>query len=95
MTGHATLCLVQQPDDILGEGWRLRSDGIHEVIPQDEIGAMLLVEPTARWRQRRMRFNPNAVVHHEIGDPLERSLIFCARLSIKLSEVRNKKVVGL
>ncbi len=67
MPGHAALCLVEQPYDLLGDRWRLRGDGILQVVPENEIGAMLLVEPTAHWRQRVMRFNPNAVVSDEVG----------------------------
>jgi hypothetical protein len=42
-----------------------------------------------------MGFDPDPVVRHEIGNPLERGFIFRARLVVKLPEVRNKQVVGL
>jgi len=93
--GHAALCLVEKPGDLLGDGWRLRREGILQVVTQDEIGAMLLVEPTRHWHQRGKRVSPDAVVRDEIGNPLERGLILRARLIVKLSEVRDRQVVGL
>jgi hypothetical protein len=56
-------------------------------------GATLLVEPTAHWRRRDMRINPNTVIRDEIRDPLERGLMFRARLIEKLSEVRDQKAL--
>src|SRR5262245_4393915 len=95
MSGQAALCLIEKPNDLLGDRWRLRSDGILQVVPKNEVGAVLHVEPTAHWRKRRMRFNPNADAGDEVGDPLERSLVFRARLVVQLAEARDKKVVGL
>lgn len=95
MSGHAALCLVKEPDDLFRDGWRIGSDGILKVITQDKVGAMLLVEATAHWRKRRMGFDPDPVVRHEIADPLERGFIFRARLVVKLPKIGNPQATGL
>jgi hypothetical protein len=95
VTGHAALCLVEEPYDFLGDDGRLRDDRILQVVTTDEVRAMLLVEATADWRKRKMGFDPNAVVDHEARDPRERGFIFRARLAVKLPEVPDQQVVGL
>ena len=85
--GHAAFCLVEKPDDLLGDGWNVRPDGIFEVVPEDEVRAMLLVEAPAHRRKGRMRLNADAVVRHEVRHPFERGLVLCARLVIELAEV--------
>lgn len=87
--GHAAFCLVEKPDDLLGDGWTVRRDGVFEVVPEDEVGAMLLVEAPAHRRQGRMRLNADAIVRHEVRHPLERGLVLCARLVVQLPEVRD------
>ena len=95
VTGHAALCLVEQPNDLFSDGWRLRSDGVLNVVTEDKVGAMLLVEATAHGRERSMGFDSDPVVRHEVGDTPERGFIFRARLIVKLPKVADKKVVGL
>ncbi|WP_157043820.1 hypothetical protein [Nitrobacter hamburgensis] len=85
--GHAAFCLVEKPDDLLGDGWTVRRDGVFEVVPEDEVRAMLLVEAPAHRRKGRMRLNADAVVRHEVRNPLERGLVLCARLVVELPEV--------
>src|SRR5262245_44672115 len=46
VTGHAAVCLVEQPNDLFGDGWRLRGDRVLQVVSEDKVGAMLLVEAT-------------------------------------------------
>lgn len=87
MAGHAVFCLVEKPDDLLSDGWTVRRDGVFEVIPEDEIRAMLLLEAPAHRRKGRMRLEPDAVVRHEVRHPFERGLLLCARLVIELAEV--------
>jgi len=95
VTGHAAVCVVDQSDDLFSDGWRLGSNRILKVITEDKAGAMLLVEATTHWRQRRMGFDPDPLVRDEVADPLKRGFIFRARLIVKVPKVANKQVVGL
>jgi hypothetical protein len=95
MAGHAALCLVEKPEDLLGNGWGVRRDGVFEVVPQNEVRAVLLVEPTAHGSESRMGLHPDLVIGQEVGKPLKRGFVFRARLIIELSEVCNELVVGL
>ena len=85
--GHAAFCLVEKPDDLLGDSWTVRRDGVFKVVPQDKVRAMLLVEAPAHRRKGRMRLNADAVVRHEVRNPLERGLVLCSRLVVELPEV--------
>ena len=80
MTGNAVVCLVEKPNDLLGDGWRVRSDGIFEVVPKHEVGAMLLVEPNVYRREGCVGFDRDAVVRDEVRNPLMRGLVFRSRL---------------
>jgi hypothetical protein len=46
----------------IGDGWAVHRDGVFEVVPEDEVRAMLLVEAPAHRRKGRMRLNADAVV---------------------------------
>jgi hypothetical protein len=95
MPGNAALCLVENPDDLLGDGWGIRRDGVFEVVPQNEVRAVLLIEPTAHWSKSSMGLHSDAVVGHEVRDPLKRGFVFRARLIVELPVVGNQQVVGL
>ena len=95
MTGNSALCLVEKPNDLLGNGWRVRSDGVFEVIPKHEVGAMLLVEPTAHSREGCVGFDREPVVRDEVQNPLKRGFVFRSRLIVELPEVLDQQVVGL
>ena len=95
LPGNAALCLIKKPDDLLGNGWGVRRDGVFEVVPQNEVRAALLVEPTAHRCESGMGLHPNTVVGHEVRNPLKRGFVFRARLIVQLPEVGNQQVVGL
>jgi len=95
MSGNAVFCLVEKPDDLLGPDWRPRRNGVFKVVPQDEVGAELLIQPSAHWRKRSMHCTSDTVRSDEIGNPLERGFIFRAGLIVKMLEIRNEQVVGL
>ena len=94
-SGRAAPCLVEEPYDFLGRDRRFRSDRILQVVTEHEVGAMLTIEATAHWRQRRMGFNPNPIVGDEVANPLKRGFLFRARLIVRLPEVRDRRVVVL
>jgi hypothetical protein len=95
VSGDAAFCLVAKPDDLLGDGWRVRRDGVFQIIPKHEVGARLLVEPAAYGRERGIGLRPDAVVGNAVRDPLERGFVFRTRLVVELPEVRDEQVVGL
>jgi hypothetical protein len=95
MSGNAALCVVEKMDDLLGNDWRIRRDGTFEVIPKDEVGAMLLVQPPTHGVKRGVCFDADTIISDEVRNPLERGFIFRAGLVIELPEALDRKVVGL
>jgi hypothetical protein len=51
--GHAALGLIEELDDLLGDRRALGRDRVFEVVPEHEIGAVLLVEAKKPGRVRR------------------------------------------
>ena len=94
-SGRAAPCLVEEPYDFLGRDRRFRSDRILQVVTGHEVRAMVTIEPTAHWCQRRMGFNPNPIFGDEVANPLKRGFLFRARLIVRLPEVRDRRVVVL
>jgi hypothetical protein len=93
--GDAAFCLVRQPDDLLRDGWRVRRDGVFQVVAEREVAAMLLLDPAAHGAERGIGLPADTVVRNEVRDPLERGFVFRTRLVVELPEIRDEQVVGL
>jgi hypothetical protein len=92
LSGNAALCLVERPDELLSSDWGVRRDGVFEVVPKDEVRAVLLVQPPHRGHGS---VRADTAISHKVGNTLERGFIFRAGLVVDFPEVKDKKVVGL
>jgi hypothetical protein len=86
VSGHVTFCLVTKPDDLLEPDWTVRPDAPFEVVPDHELGAVLLIEAAAHRTQSEVGLYANGAVSQEVRHPLERGFLFRAGLIAKLPE---------
>jgi hypothetical protein len=82
LSGNAALCLVERPDELLSNDWGVRRDGVFEVVPKDEVRAMLLLQPPAHRGHGSVRFDGDTAISNEVGNTLERGFVFRAGLVV-------------
>jgi hypothetical protein len=90
--GHSVLCLVEQPNDLLSDGWRVRSDGIFEAGPKHEVRTVLLIETPAHGSENRLGLYADAV-GHKVRNSLMRGFLFRARLIVEIPEDSDQLAV--
>ena len=73
----------------------VRDEGLFEVIPENEVGAVMLIQAPAHGRKGRVCLDPNPIVRNEVGNTFQRGFIFRAGLVVQLPEVCDERVVGL
>jgi len=95
MTGQAALCFVKKADDLLGNNWAVRDEGLFQVIPENEVGAVMLIQAPAHGRKGRVCLDPNSIVRNEVGNTFQRGFIFRAGLVVQLPKICDERVVGL